>query len=156
MAIYRVHIPADGADSASVAERASFLREGFEWAGLLFGPVWLLARGLWRALALWCVAALVVYLAISYGRLTDSAASWLYLLSAFFIGLEGQNVAAAAAERRGLRLVDIVAGPDRDAAERGFFSRWLAAAPPAPAPAARPSAPIGEGHVIGLFPEAGG
>ena len=43
-----------------------------------------------------------------------------------------------------------------DAAERGFFSRWLAAAPPAPAPAARPSAPIGEGHVIGLFPEAGG
>jgi hypothetical protein len=159
MAIYRVHIPAGGADPASLADRVSFQREGLSWTGLLFGPIWLLMRGLWRALALWCLGAAIIAFAVSLGRLSASAEFWLYFLSALFIGLEGRNLAAAAAERRGSRLGDIVAAADRDAAERGFFSRWLAAAPAAPAasgPAARPTAPVGEGHVIGLFPEAGG
>ncbi len=58
-------------------------------------------------------------------------------------------------ERAGFGLVDIAAGPDRLAAERSFFSRWLADAAPAPL-AARPNTPIAPAHVIGLFPESGG
>jgi hypothetical protein len=155
MAIYRVLIPVGAADPAAIAERADFIREGFCWPAFLFGPFWLLARGLWRALGAWCLGALIVALAASYGRAPDFAAIWLYLLSAIWLGLEGQGLAAAARQRAGFRFVDIVTGADSGAAEHGFFSRWLA--DPAPAsPAARPSAPVAQAHVIGLFPEAGG
>lgn len=155
MAIYRVHLPSGAPDPAVIAEGAKFLREGFCWPAFLFGPVWLLARGLWRPLVLWCLGALIVGLAIFYGRASGAVGFWLYVLSVFYLGFEGQSFAAAALERAGLRLADIAAGADRLAAERSFFSRWLADAAPAPF-AARPNTPIAPAHVIGLFPESGG
>jgi hypothetical protein len=161
MAIYSVHIPGDGADPTTAAERANFLREGFCWPAFLFGPLWLLARGLWRPLGAWCLGAILVGLTISHGLLRGSAGSWLYFIAALFLGLEGKGFVGAAMERRGLQLIDVATGPDLAAAESGFFSRWLAGLPavtPTPPPAARPNAPIAEGHgpIIGMFPEAGG
>lgn len=155
MTIYRVLIPRSAADPAAIAERADFIREGFSWPAFLFGPFWLLARGLWRALGVWCLGALIVALAISHGRLPDFVGTWLYLLSAVFLGLEGQGLVAAAMERAGFGFVDVVTGVDSVAAERGFFSRWLADQAPA-TPVARPNAPVAQANVIGLFPEAGG
>jgi hypothetical protein len=156
MAIYSVHIPVGDADPAEMAERAMFLRQGFSWAAFLFGPLWLLWRGLWRALAVWCLAAILVSVAVSYGVIRDSAGTWLYLLGALYLGLQGRSIRAAAMERGGLRLVDVVCGSDLSAAESGFFSRWLAAAPAAAPASPRRDAPIPPAHVIGLFPEAGG
>ncbi len=155
MAIYRVLVPADAADPAAAAERAEFIREGFYWPALLFGPLWLLARGLWRALGAWGLGALIVALAVRYGAAPGLAASWLYLLSAVWLGLEGHALVAAARRRAGFRFVDIAAGADVEAAERGFFSRWFAA-PPLAAPAARQGAQAVRADVIGLFPDAGG
>jgi Protein of unknown function (DUF2628) len=156
MPIYRVHIPA-GADATSAAERARFQREGFCWPGLLFGPLWLLSRGLWRALAVWLAAAVALGWAIHDGRLPGADGAWFVLLSAIYLGLEGNSLAAAALERRGYKLTDIAGGANRLDAERSFFSRWTAGdVSPAPAPAARSNAPIAPAHVIGMFPEAGG
>jgi len=106
MAIYRVHLPV-GADAASAAERARFQREGFSWPALLFGPVWLLARGIWRALTVWLAAALALGWAIHLGRLPSADGTWFVLLSAIYLGLEGNSLAAAALERRGYKLADI-------------------------------------------------
>jgi hypothetical protein len=156
MAIYSVHIPIDGADAADSAERAAFLREGFSWPAFLFGPFWLLARGLWRPLAVWCLAAILVGFANSYGLLRDPAVAGLYLLAAVFLGLEGRSFVGAAMERRGVRLMDIATGPDLVAAESGFFSRWLANARPVTPPPARPNTPAPDAPIIGMFPEAGG
>ena len=154
MAIYKVLLPVGAADRTSAAERAIFLREGFSWPAFLFGPLWLLGRGLWRPLLIWCVAALIAGFAISYGRLPEPAGTWLYLLSAILLGLEGQNFRAAAMARSGFDVADIAAGADRLVAERGFFARWLADAG-SPPPAVRPNTPIAPAHVIGLFPESG-
>jgi hypothetical protein len=159
MPIYSVRIPADGSDPVSAADCANFLREGFSWPAFLFGPLWLLARRLWRPLIAWCLGALVIALAISNGLMRDGAAVWLYLAAALFLGLEGRAFVGAAMERRGFTLVDIAGGQDLTAAETGFFARWFVEAPSAPlaAPvAARRSGPASEAHVIGLFPEAGG
>jgi hypothetical protein len=157
MAIYSVHIPGDGADPATAAERANFLREGFCWPAFLFGPLWLLARGLWRPLGAWCLGAILVGLTISYGLLARPAGSWLYFVAALYLGLEGKGFVAAALERRGVRFVDVATGADLASAESGFFSRWLADAP-AMAPPARAQAPAAQAHgpIIGMFPEAGG
>jgi hypothetical protein len=159
MAIYSVHIPGDGADPMASSERANFLREGFSWPAFLFGPLWLLARGLWRPLGAWCLGAILVGLTISHGLLRDSAGTWLYFIAALYLGLEGKGFVGAAMERRGVRLVDIATGADLAAAESGFFSRWLADAPAmAPPPPAKAKAAAAEAHgpIIGMFPEAGG
>jgi len=156
MTIYRVLLPTDGSDTIDIAERASFRREGFCWPALLFGPAWLLARGLWRPLGAWCLVALLVALALRQGVLSGSGATWLYILCAILLGLEGRDFVAAATERKGFRLVDIVAGPDDAAAERAFFARWRPDLEPAANGPARPNVPLAQAHVIGMFPEAGG
>ena len=38
-------------------ERARAARTGFSFAALVFGPLWLLARGVWLALAVYVVVA---------------------------------------------------------------------------------------------------
>ena len=156
MATYRVLLPTAGADPGSLGERASFQREGFSWPALLFGPFWLLARGLWRPLGVWCLGAFLVALMLRHGSLSSGGAAWLYLLGVVFLGFEGRSFVGAAIERRGFAPVDVVTGADRIAAERAFFIRWLAAIDVAPSAATRPHIPVAQPQVIGLFPEAGG
>jgi hypothetical protein len=153
MAIYSVHLPPDGASLESAADRVHFERQGFAWAAFFFGPFWLLARGLWRAFIVWCVIAALVVAAVSLGRLSGCAALPLALVSAFFLGVQGSNIAAAAFDRAGWRFADIVVGENRAAAERNFFSRWRDETPSSPRRAVNVSSTVG---VIGLFPEAGG
>lgn len=155
MAIYRVLLPAGTGDPAVLAARAVFVREGFCWAALIFGPLWLLARGLWLALGAWCLGAAIILTGAHYARAPGFAVEGLYWLSALWLGLEGRGLVAAARRRAGYRFVDIAVGADATAAELGFFSRWRAEPAP-PAPPARASAPAAPAHVIGLFPEAGG
>src|ERR1700690_756976 len=122
MKLYSVYAPKGETDPAIAADRAFFVREGFSWPALWFGPLWLLARGLWFALAAWIVGAALVAFAAKEGRLDASTGFWLYLLSALFLGLEGQRLRAGAAQRRGLSLTGVVGGGDQFEAERNFFS----------------------------------
>ncbi|MGD0719635.1 MAG: DUF2628 domain-containing protein [Roseiarcus sp.] len=156
MTIYAVHLPSGEPDPARAAERARFVRAGFCWPALLFGPFWMLAGALWRGLVVWCFGAVVVALAVSSGRLPGSGAVWLYVLSAVFLGLEGRTLVAAATERDGLGLVDVIQGGDRDEAEAAFYARLVANRPSAPIAPASPNLPIVPNHVIGSFPEPGG
>ena len=153
----RVLVPA-GADLMLAAERARFVREGFSWPAFLFGPFWLLARGLWRALGVWLLGAILVVLMFRSGQLGSGAGGSLYLLSAVYLGLDGRKFVAAAIERRGFAFVDVVIGPNRWVAEEIFFNRWPQdRAPPVGAPRApSAAAPVAPSHVIGMFPEAGG
>ena len=156
MAIYAVHCPAGDGDAATF-ERAKFLKLGFCAAAFVFGPIWLLAHRLWRPLALWALSAALVGFALAEGVLSADAASWLYALSALYLGLEGRALQGAALARRGRPLADLVCAADSSTAERGFFERAFAAPPPprgAPRAHAAPpsSAPP---QVLGLFPEAG-
>jgi len=155
MAIYAVHCAAGDGEPATALERAEFLKLGFSAAAFVFGPIWLLARRLWRPLALWIVAAALVGFAIAGGALGGNAAFWLYALSALYLGLEGRALQGAALARRGRPLADVVCAADSSTAELGFFER--AFAQPAPRGAPRPPAPPSSAppQVLGLFPEAG-
>jgi hypothetical protein len=153
MAIYSVHLPQDGASIESAADRVHFERQGFAWAAFFFGPFWLLSRGLWRALVVWCVFAALVVAAVSLRHISGCAALALALLSAFFLGVEGSSIAAAAFDRAGWRFADIAIGENRATAERNFFARWRDETPAPPRRAMNVSSSVG---VIGLFPEAGG
>lgn len=161
MAIFAAHCAPEFRRSNAALEQTRVYRVGFVWPALIFGPLWLIARRLWRPLALWIVVAALVGAAAARGLLDSGAAFWLYALSALYLGFEGRGLEAAALSRRGRPLADIVCAADSSDAERAFFARaGDAAEAPPPLP---PSPPLhggpagGPPHgVIGLFPEAGG
>ena len=158
MTIFAAHCAPDFRRSSEALEQARVYRVGFVWPALVFAPLWLIARRLWRPLALWIVAAALVGAAATHGLLSPGAAFCLYMLSALYLGFEGRALEAAALTRRGRPLADIVCAADSSGAERTFFARACdlteVTQPPAP-PRGGPAA--GAPHaIIGLFPEAGG
>jgi hypothetical protein len=155
MAIYAVHCPAGDGEPAKALERAHFLRLGYCRMATVFGPLWLAAHRLWRPLGLWLLGAALVGAAAAFGLVGSTAALWLYVLSALYLGLEARAFEGAALVRGGEPLVDVVYAADAASAERAFFTRALALPPPLRA--AAPGSPAGRTpEVLGLFPEAGG
>jgi hypothetical protein len=157
MAIFAAHCAPDYRRSNEALERARLFRVGFVWPALFFGPLWLIARRLWRTLALWIVAVALIAMATTSGLLNPGAGFWLYLLIALYLGVEGRAIEGAALTRRGRPLADVICAADASEAERTFFARAANLAEPAPPPLPRNGPPPGAPHaVIGLFPEAGG
>lgn len=154
MTIYSVHVPAEAAASNAAADRVHFERQGFAWAAFFFGPFWLLARGLWRALLAWLIGAALVGGAMGQGYISTETGQILAFISALYLGFAGSGLAAAAYDRGRWRLSDIAIGPDRATAERNFFSRWSPVEAPPPRRSAPPPPPQA-GDIIGLFPDAG-
>jgi hypothetical protein len=158
MTIFAAHCAPEFPQSAEALEQTRIYRVGFVWPALIFGPLWLLARRLWRPLALWIVVAALVGAAAACGLLAPGAAVCLYALAAFYLAFEGRALEAAALTRRGRPLANIVCAADSACAERAFFARAgdFADAPRPPAPP-RGGPAAGAPHgVIGHFPEAGG
>ena len=153
VAIYAVHGQRGATDEQALA-RLRFVAQGFRRAGLIFGPLWLLAQGLWGQLLLWLAVAAALTAAFLHGSLSLGAVAALYGLSAVLIGVEGAACIGAALERRGLHLLDIATGANEEAAARRFLDRApVAAAPRAPETKSHSDSHL-SGHIIGLFPEA--
>src|SRR5258708_20295949 len=70
MAVYTVHVPLSR-DGASAPERFVFVRDGFSFAALLFGPLWMLRHRMWLVLLAYALVvaalALVLHLPGSVG-----------------------------------------------------------------------------------------
>lgn len=103
MTIYTAHTRAN---SAPV-----LVREGFSWGALVFGPLWLLARGVWVpggfALCLWILVAIFV---------PRPAVGAVLLVLHWALGLIARDLQRWALTQSGFLLVHIVAAPDADRA----------------------------------------
>jgi hypothetical protein len=150
MKLYTIHAPFGPAVLAGL-ESARAARTGFSFAAFLFGPLWLLVRGLWVALVGYAVLAALLVGLVRYGGLWPGSAVALIALAELYLGVEGRALAAVARARAGRPLVDVIYARSALEAEKLYFERALAAAPAAaPRGVAR-----GEEGVIGSFPEAG-
>lgn len=160
--VYTVHAPPGGGrDVTETAERLLFVKEGFAWPALFFGPLWLLAHAMWWVLLLWIAVA--VALGVSgelFPAMEPFIAPAAVALSVLF-ALEANGLRRWSLERKGWRLAGIATGRSYDECERDFFARWLVAGPaivPVRArattgPAATvPTAGSQEDSVIGMFP----
>jgi hypothetical protein len=156
MAIYAVHSPALDDDPVRAFDRAKLLRLGFARWAFVFGPLWLLASRLWLAFAAWCVVAALLGFAVARGALAPDAGMLFYWLGGLFLGFEGRALQGGALTRGGLPLADIVSAETRDAAERAFLARALAAPRPDRGPRASATPAPDPRAIIGLFPQAGG
>jgi hypothetical protein len=174
MPVYTVHAPtAYGADLGAT-EKFVFVRDGFHFWAMIFGPLWLVWNRLWLATIGWIIAVIAIDLVLAklgVGRMGIFAAN---VLVAILMGLEAASLKRWTLSRGRWRQLDTVVGDDEETAERRFFDRWtmgkrgstfdplsVERGGPPPTrdipgqPFSKPP-PLPQGGIIGLFPEPGG
>jgi hypothetical protein len=163
MAVYTVHEPPLRSGTTSPEpEGFVFVRDGFSFWALLFGPLWMLRHRMW--LVLLCYVAVVAALS-AVVRLSGVAgvAPVVWTLLAFLIGFQAGTLRRFALWRRGFRNVGVVVGDDLELAERRFFDSWVSRNSTArrdgwadvPALTRAPHPRPASSDVLGLFPQPG-
>jgi len=147
MKLYAIHAPLV---AQAAPEKVRAATTGFSLAAFVFGPLWLLVRGLWLAFAVYLALWLAVAAAVRFGGLAPGAALALDVLAHLYVGLEGRALRVAARARSGRPLADVIYAGSALEAEKMFLERLFGQA----APARYTGAP-GSGDIIGLFPERG-
>jgi hypothetical protein len=173
MPVYTVHAPVTANTGLRATDRFAFVRDGFHFWAVVFGPLWLIWHRLWLALLGWIVVALAVDVGLSRFGAGGTAVFLANVLIALLMGLEAGSLERWTLSRRNWRQLDIVVGDDEEAAERRFFDRWTAkqralindqtavdrGGPPPTRdvpgqPFSKPP-PLPPSDIIGLFPEPG-
>ncbi|MBZ8133554.1 DUF2628 domain-containing protein [Afifella sp. IM 167] len=171
---YTVHYPpaaGEAVDDARAAERAAFVKDGFNWPALFIPFLWLLFRRMWWVFLLYLVAsAAIVGLDYVAG---DTAATWVGIAFSLYFALEANNLRRWSLERGGWREVGAASGRNEEEAALRFFAgraaedepslgrpapqpRTLSRGDSAPPPVPPRRADRDDPPVMGLFPEAGG
>ena len=155
MAIFAIHSPPFH-DGGAGLERVRAIKTTLAPWAFVFGPLWLLFKGLWLEVAIWVLLAAAVEFAIAQGVLAPGAGPALYWLGAIFLAVMGRTLQGWSLERGGRPLTELIDASDAVAAERAYLQRILPAlAAPAPVPPHASYSSPKEPHVIGLFPESG-
>jgi hypothetical protein len=164
MPVYTVYEPPRRRDddAADAADRFVFVRDKFSIWAFLFGPLWMIWRGLWLVLLLYIVLMGLLQAGLWALGASSVVKFTVGVLVALLIGFESSSLRRWTYERRGWINHGVVVADDEEAAERRFFDAWVAReARPAPVAAAAPApaAPVpyrsaaDPPDVIGLFPE---
>jgi hypothetical protein len=172
MPVYTVHAPVAADAGIVAADRFAFVRDGFHFWAMVFGPLWLIAHRLWLALIGWIVVLATVDLGMTALGVRGLGLLTVNALIAVLMGLEAASLQRWTLSRRNWRQLDIVVGDDEEAAERRFFDRWTTnrrgpgadqfaterGGPPPTRdipgqPFSKP--PLEQGGIIGLFPQPG-
>jgi hypothetical protein len=164
MSVYTVHEPPQrDAGVSAEPDRFVFVRDGFYFWAVVFGPLWLLWRRLWLALLFYVIAWVAVEGALWFMKAGFGAQAAINTCFTLLLGLEASTLWRWTLNRRGWKNHGVVVGDDLESAERRFFQSWRER--PQAAPASPKSAvltnygpkPAENGsEVIGLFPEPGG
>ncbi len=118
--IYTVHTRAW---SSATDGDAVFVREGFAWAALLFGPLWALWHGHWRtAIGLLILSISASGVVVVVGMSTTGEAA-VRLALQLGVGLWANDWRRYILGRREQRMRAVVAGKNLGDAEDHYFSR---------------------------------
>ena len=160
MPVFTVHAPPADRAGNSAPEDFTFVRDGFYFWAMIFGPVWLLFRRLWLVLFLYVVVIAAVGAGLWVTGWRQYVGIWPMLFVAVLLGLEAGTLRRWTLARRGFENVGIVVADNLETAERRFFDRFVETGrrenPPAVPPSySVPTRPTSMPPVIGLFPEPG-
>jgi hypothetical protein len=159
MAVYTVHEPPPRGAAAPEPERFVFVRDGFSFWALVFGPLWMLRHRMWLVLLGYVLLVTLLGWALRQANAPIAVGFLINTLLSLLIALEASTLRRFTLARMGFTNVGIVVGDDLDLAERRFFDAWIkksgrsgAAASGLPPKLRMPDAPS---PVLGLFPEPG-
>ena len=111
-------LPWSSANDADVV----LIAEGFNWAALIFGPIWALWHGLWRS------ATVLLLIGVAIGGLgavagvAPNGVSLLQILVQIGLGLWGNDLRRAALARRGYVERAVVAGRNEGEAQYRYYT----------------------------------
>lgn len=132
--------PNPPADRIERAERLVFIKDGFSFPALLFGPFWLLFNRMWAVLALYLVIAFAMSMTLEWLKVASIWTSLAGIALNFIVALEGDSIRRWTLERNGYRFIGTVVGLSTAECERRFFANWLPKQP-----MLRSRAPAGDG-----------
>lgn len=143
MASWIVFTRNDDAAADAVADRAVFVRDGFSWLALLFGPVVLLWHGLWLAFVVYVAIAVGLQLAVMFAHVPDMVPTIVMTGVNVLLALDLAVLRSRKLMRQGYVEETVVSGRNRITAEQRFFDQWQGtpAIRPTPRPASPPSPP---------------
>lgn len=174
MPVYTVHAPSQGGADLRATDRFVFVRDGFHFWAMIFGPVWLLWNRLWLALIGWVLFTAAFSAGLSSLGIGRGSIVYANLVVALLMGFEASSLRRWTLSRGKWRQLDVVIADNADTAEHRFFERWsqkqqgivndqLAVDRGGPPPTRSVPGqqfssppPIPAGGIIGLFPEPGG
>jgi len=110
MTLYAIYEPRFG----RIDEAPQAVPEKFSWAAALLPPVFLLRHGLW--LELLGYSAAIVALSFAAPFVGGTAAVWLYVLLAAWLGFSAATIRGAALKRGGWRYRADLTAPAEDTA----------------------------------------
>jgi hypothetical protein len=161
MPVYTVHEPPVKSGTQADAVSTAFVRDGFHFWAFLFGPIWMIWRGLWLVTLLYFVFTAALGTLLYAFKIHGGAYFAIWFLVALLVGIEASTLRRWTLRRRGWKEIAAVVGDDLELAERRFFSASAdgamikqapVRAPQSSGPMPRATAP----DVVGLFPEPGG
>ena len=126
MAVYTVHEPPPRGASAPDPERFVFVRDGFSFSALLFGPLWMLRHRMWLVLLGYVLLVGGLDWALRQAQASALLTASVNALFALLIGIEAATLRRFTLARRGFANIGIVVGDDLELAERRFFDAWIA------------------------------
>jgi hypothetical protein len=129
MAIFTVHFRRAASGGLLPPDEIVFLRDGFSWPAMLFGPFWLAWRRAWRVAGLWTLLLVVLAVVAWKLQISRDAMAWLTMALAVWLGFEGERLVGWNLGRRGCVEQDLVIAEDIDEAEAVFFHRRRPAQP---------------------------
>ena len=94
------------------------VREGFSWAALLFGPLWLAAHRVWIPAALAVAAAVLIVLS-----LRGDVAGWVLIALVLLLGLSGHDLRRWSLDHRGYLQTQVIAARNETEALQRLLER---------------------------------
>ena len=92
MPVYTVHAPVATDASLVATDRFAFVRDGFHFWAMVFGPLWLIWHRLWLALLGWIVAIATIDLGMTALGAGSMAALLANALIALLMGFEAASL----------------------------------------------------------------
>jgi hypothetical protein len=174
MPVYTVHAPSPNGADLRATDHFVFVRDGFHFWAMIFGPFWLLWHRLWLALLGWVILFAAFQAGLASLGVGRSSIFFADIVVAVLMGLEASSLRRWTLSRGNWRHLEVVIADDQDTAERRFFDRlsqkqrgivndqWAVdrgGPPPTRNVPGQPFSnppPLPSGGIIGLFPEPGG
>jgi hypothetical protein len=123
---YTVHEPPNPpANQVERAEGMVFVRDGFSWSALFFGPVWLLAKRMWIPLIFYVAVVTIISVVFGVIGLGGTFTGWIVAALHVLLALEGSTLQRWSLEQRRWTMIGSVQGRTESDGERRFFEAWL-------------------------------
>src|ERR1700674_4925987 len=107
MPVYTVHAPSATAADLRATDGFTFVRDGFHFWAMMFGPLWLVWNRLWLALIGWIIAVIALDLVLARLGAGSVAIVSADIMIALLMGFEAGSLQRWTLSRRNWRQLDV-------------------------------------------------